>query len=273
MIRGPIAVVLLVAVAGASSCKCKKDSPSATPEVASAKDAGAKPRIPPATEPDPGYEARRDELLRRGDPDMMKPAPVVDVNKPPDEAVAADLIKSVSKDVMMVDQIRVDLAARRLEIPGKIALRDGVLEYIAVGAAGKAYESLLTVDASAIELRLSLTLLGLEGKTDETLGVAVRLPRGGKDVEVPLEELLVDRKTGKPAPPIRFRVIGFDDAEKAQALATEQLVSLVGHEPHAPLRVVGDLGNPYAGPDQGIGLDPKAVPEVGTAVTLILIAR
>lgn len=269
MIRGPIAVVLLVALAGASSCKCNKDSSqtAAGPSGTRAPDAAPKPRIPPATEPDLGYEARRDELLRRGDPEMMKDAPFIDQSQPPPESTATDLIKSVSKDVLMVKSVKVDLAKRRIEVPGTIVLQSGFLEFIAVTPAGKTYESMLSVDTTAVQLRLALTMLGLEGKEGEAVGVAVGLPDG----EVPLHQLLVDRKTGKPPAPLRFQVVPFPDAEKNIALRSEQMVSLVGHEPHPPLRVVGDLGNPYAGGDQGIGLSKK-VPAVGTKVTLILIA-
>jgi hypothetical protein len=275
VIRGPIAVVLLVAIAAASSCKCKsRDSaqPTAHPErgggAAESKDAAAKPRIPPATEPDPGYEARRDELLRRGDPEVMKPAPVIDLDQPPAEASATDLIKSVSKDVMMVKDVKVDLAKRRIEIPGKVVLREGMLEFIAVTPAGKTYESFLSVETTAVQLRLALTLLGLEGKEGDVVGVSVALPGG----EVPLADLLVDRKTDEKARALQFQVIPFDDKDKAEALRTAQMISLVDHEPFAPLRVVGDVGNPYAGADQGLGLASKKVPEVGTAITLILTA-
>jgi hypothetical protein len=269
VIRGPFAVVLLVALAGASSCKCNKEAPQTAAPPAESTQKEPKPRIPPATEPDLGYEARRDELLRRGDPAMMQPAPVFGADEPPAEASATDLVKSVSKDVMMVKAIKVDLAKRRLEIPGKVALREGVLEFIAVTPAGKTYESLFTIDATAVQLRLALTLLGLEGKEGEAgVTVSVALPGG----EVPLGDLLVDRKTGKKVSDLRFSVVPFEDKDKSAALRSEQMLSLVEHEPFAPLRVVGDHGNPYQGPDQGLGLASKKVPEVGTAITLILTA-
>jgi hypothetical protein len=271
--RGVITFVAIsIAVA---SCKCgdkagKKQAPA--PAVA---DAGPK-RLPGPTEPDPDYEARRDELLRRGDPAVMKDAPVVDQSKPPAEATATDLIKTVSKDVMMVKSIRVDLAKRRLEIPGTVTLQKGMLEFIAVAPAGKTYESMLSVDASAVQLRLALTLLGFEGtqaaSPGQTLTAALRLKRDGKDVEVPIEDVLIDRRTGKAPKDLRWWVTAFGDAEKNEALSTNQLVSLVAHERFAPLRVEGDTGNPYAGPDQGLTTDPEKVPAVTTPVTLILMA-
>jgi hypothetical protein len=266
VIRGPIAVVLLVVLAGASSCKCKKDSPqtAAGPALDAAP---AKPRIPRPQDPDPDWEKRRDELLRRGNPEVMKDAPVIDQSQPPPEASATDLIKSVSKDVLMVKNVKVDLAKRRIEIPGTIVLQSGFLEFIAVTPAGKTYESMLSVDTTAVQLRLAMTMLGLEKEGDV---VDISLSHGGK--EAPLHEWLVDRKTGKPPAPLRFHVVPFADAEKNIALRSEQMISLVAHEPHPPLRVIGDLGNPYAGADQGIGLSKK-VPAVGTAVTLILIAK
>jgi hypothetical protein len=269
-------VITFVAISiAAASCKCggdKKETAARTPAPA---DAAAK-RVPGPTEPDPGYEARRDELLRRGDPAMMKDAPVIDQSQPPPEATATDLIKTVSKDVMMVKAIRVDLAKRRLEIPATVALQKGMLEFIGVAPGGKAYESMLTLDATAVQLRLALTLLGFEGtdaaKEGQTLTAKVRLERGGKDVEVPIEELLIDRRTGKAPKNLRWWVTGFADADKNDALRTTQLVSLVAHEAFAPLRVEGDTGNPYAGPNQGLTTDPAKVPAVTTPVTLILMA-
>src|SRR5688500_862698 len=118
-----------------SGCRCGGDtkdrSAQAPPKTAPA-DAAGTPRIPPATEPDPGYEARRDELLRRGDPAMVKDAPVLGQEETPPEASVSEMIKPVSKDVMLVKAIRVDLAARTLEIPAKVWLEEGILEFIAV---------------------------------------------------------------------------------------------------------------------------------------------
>jgi hypothetical protein len=271
--RGVITFVAISIVA--ASCKCGDKAEKKEPRAAAPADAAPK-RLPGPTEPDPGYEARRDELLRRGDPSVMKDAPVIDQSQPPPEASATDLIKTVSKDVMMVKAIRVDLARRRLEIPGTIALQTGMLEFIAVAPGGKAYESMLTVDASAVQLRLALTLLGFEGtdaaKPGQTMTVALRLKRGGKDVEVPIEELLIDRRTGKAPKDLRWWVTAFGDPDKNEALRTTQLVSVVAHERFAPLRVAGDTGNPYAGRDQGLTTDPEKVPAVTTPVTLILIA-
>jgi hypothetical protein len=273
---GALALVL-------AGCKsCKKSEPKAAPPVASASaDAGVpkKKRIPGPTEPDPDWEKRRDELLRRGDPEKMKPAPVLDQSKPV-EINASDLIKAVSKDLMMVRDIKVDLAAGTAEIPGQVALESGLLEFVAVSLGGKAYESLFTVNANAVELRLAMTLLGYEGTppgpdgtwpaaTDkDTVTVTVKV--GGKDR--PLTDFMIDRKTGKPPKTLPgWQVVGFSDAERSSSLTTLQLLTLVDREIWAPLRIVaGGDANPYAGPKAGFAPNGDALPPIGTEITLVI---
>ncbi len=272
------ACVLALALAGCKSCKKSAPKATAPDPAAASRDAGArgKPGVPSPTDPDPGYEARRDELLRRGDPEMMKPAKVIDTSAPP--VNPAELIKVVSKDVMMVKQIRVDLAAGTAELPGRVSIDAGPLEYVAVALAGKAYESLFIVDTSVVELRLVLTLLGYEGSEPaadgslpaatpaDTVDVAVKID--GK--ERPLSAFLIDRKTGKAPKDMAWQVVGFRPSDRTAALTTLQLLTLVGQDAMAPLRIIGGAANPYAGPDAGLGPNADALPAVGSEVTLVI---
>jgi hypothetical protein len=278
------ALVALCVSGLGSGCKCNSKKASSQASSGPVVDARPRPKgpgngLPASTEPDPDYEARRDELLRRGDPNMMKDAPVIDPTKMPEEASATDLVKSVSKDVMMVKEIKVDLAKRRLEIPGQVAKNvNGILEFVAVAdVGGKAYESLFTIHATAVQFRLALTLLGHEGTTPDDKN-AVAAPEPGQtmrvlvrvgDKEQPLSAYMIDRKTGKPpTADLAFQAIGFRDADKYEALNTLQFISFVPHETFAALRVIGDVGNPYAGADQGLGLGK--MPAVGSPVTVIV---
>src|SRR4051812_17010431 len=96
--------LLLLASAALAGCKGCKSKP---PETSSTE---TKPPGPPSpSAPDPDWQKRRDELVRRGDPSVMKSAPVFDHSKPV-PPTPTDMIKPVSKDVMMVGPIRVDLA-------------------------------------------------------------------------------------------------------------------------------------------------------------------
>jgi hypothetical protein len=264
----------VVVVAACLLPACRGDSKPARPP-ATALDAAPSAATRKPTDPDPDYERNRAELLKRGNPDLMKD--MTAAGGIPDEASATDLVKSVSKDVMMVKSIRVDLAHHRMEIPGKVITPTTPLEFIAVGPKGKTYESMFEVDATAVEVRLALTLLGHDGATPDDKG-DVPPPSPGDtmrvlvkvgDKEHPLSDFLVRRSDGKRAADLVFQVIGFRDADKAAALSDPQFVSLVSHEVYAPLRVTVDAGNPYAGPDQGLAASKKA-PPVGSAITLVL---
>lgn len=270
-------VVALCATFLVSACK-KKARTDATPPPPAA-DAGAVSKIPSPTAPDLGYEERRAELLKRGDPAMMQPAPVYDEKVP--EQTAADLVKAVSKDVLMVGAIRVDLAKGRAELPAKVVVVSAPLEYIMVSPWGKAYESMLTVTATVVELRLALTLLGLEGTMPDASGkvaaptaadtVTAALRVDGK--ERPLAWFLIDRRVKKPLADAPWQVIGFRDADRNAALRTQELMTLVARDQLAPLRITTDVGNVYAGPDHGVVADPKKLPAAGTEVTLVLARR
>lgn len=280
MPRALLVVVLMLAALAAGACKGRKKQPAPAAAAADAGtgDASAAPRIPSATEPDVNYEARRDELLRRGDPERMKPAPVIDQNAPATDP--AEMIKVVSRDVMMVGASRVDLAAGTLEIPVENAAPLGPIEYVLVARGGKAYESLFVADVSVVEVRLALTLLGYEGTipTDDgkvapptaadTVLASVRIG----DQERPLSHFLIDRRTGKAPADAPWQVLGFRTIDRAGAVHAKELMAVISRDVLVPLRATVDAGNPYA---QGQGLQSRAgsLPAAGTKVTLVLRRR
>ena len=287
-----LALAAAVGLAGAAGCKGKKQQvpkPAAGSgdQVGSGLPTRVGPASPgngiaPATDPDPGYEARRAELLRRGNPEMMKDAPVM-VTKAPDVDTAR-MIKPIGKDLLMVGSIKVDLARGRAEIPAKAAELQGdnaPLEYIGVTASGKAYESLLTVNTTAIELRLALSMMGFEGTIPDSKGdvaaptvedtVLVSAIVAGK--ERPISAYLVDRKTKKSPKDFPFQVVGFRPEDRDQALLTKDFFTLVARYLYAPLRYTLDAGNPYEGPDTGYTSNKKTMPPIGGDLTLVLTRR
>lgn len=272
-------VIALCAIVLVPSCKKKARNEPAPPPAVASVDAGVKPRIPDPTAPDLGYEERRRKLLERGDPALMPTSPIPGTK--PATPSTADLIKAVSKDVLMVGSIRVDLAKGTAELPAKVVVVDAPLEFIATTAWGKAYESMLSVTASAVELRLALTLLGFEGTVPDASGkiapataadsVMAELRVGDK--QRPLGWYLIDRRAKKPLADAPWQVIGFRDSDRENALNVQELMTIVPKDHLAPLRLTVDVGNVYAGPDQGIVADPKKVPAAGTEVTLVLVRR
>lgn len=289
MQRGAFAVVLAAVVGLHGGCKSKSKDKTGdvaavpTPPAPIVTPPGREvpppaPGIRPATEPDPGYEARRAELLRRGNPEMMKEAPELPTTAP--DVKAQQLIKPLGKDLVQVGTIKVDLAAGRLEIPAKVGSPAAPLEYVGVTPEGKAYESLLTVETNAVELRLALSLIGFEGVVPSPTGevppptvndtVLLAAMFGGK--ERPVSSLLVDRRTKKAPKDTPWQVIGFRAENRDQALLTKDFFTLVARDTYAPLRYTIDPGNPYAGPNEGYSGNPKAFPADGK-LTLVIKRR
>ncbi len=285
MQRAAITVALVAAVGLGGACKSKKNQakPSAGSQAAVPVPArpvpGALPVLPKPTEEDPNYEANRAELLRRGNPEMMKDAPVALTTAP--DIKAADLIKPIGKDKVQIGLIKVDLAAGRAEIPAKVAALEQPLEYVAVAENGKAYESLLIVNITSIELRLALSLMGYEGVTPAE-GGAVPAPTASSSVllsaivggkERPLAAYLIDRRTKKQPIDSPWQVIGFRQVDRDQSLLTKDFFTLVARDYFAPVRYTEDTGNPYAGPDQGYGGNLKLLPPKGGELTLVIKRR
>ncbi|HRK46189.1 MAG TPA: hypothetical protein PK324_11230, partial [Nocardioides sp.] len=91
--------------------------------------------------------------------------------------------------------------------------------------------------------------------------------------ERPLADFLIDNRSGKRAPDAPWQVVGFRPADRALALSTENFMTLVPRDVYAPLRITIDAGNPYAGPDQGLGLNKRTMPATGAKVSLVLRRR
>lgn len=238
------------------------------------------PGPPPATAPDTTYEARRKLLLQRGDPNMMKDAPVAETKAP--EIDPGKLIKPVGKDLLLIGgHLKVDLGKGRIEIPAQVASPGAPLEYVAVSPNGKAYESLLIVDTNAIELRLALSLLGYEGvipsdkgqipPADADNSVLVSAIVGGK--ERPIAAYLIDRATKKPPPEHPWEVVSFRPDDKDQSLLTRDFFTLVQRDYFAPLQYSIEAGNPYAGPNQGYSGNEKLLPPAKGELTLVIKRR
>jgi hypothetical protein len=64
------------------------------------------------------------------------------------------------QNVMKLGKITCYKKERRVEVPGKVCLEQGALEYLAVLAGGKEYESVLVFDCEAKDLNLALIVLG-----------------------------------------------------------------------------------------------------------------
>jgi len=168
-----------------------------------------------------------------------------------------------------------------IEAEGKVALTDGILEFIAVQTEGREYESLLTLDCKPSELKFALLLIGCEAdeKKGSLLTVEVEWQHDGKPERVPVEQLLLDRRTKKSPAPLSWRFTGsqfvkdpLSGGEVFQADQEQAFIAL-WWQPAIVVNVVGEFGNPYRAADQGFEINKSAAPSKGTPVKLIFRKR
>jgi hypothetical protein len=169
----------------------------------------------------------------------------------------------------------------RVEAVGKIAEREGeLLEFLAVETAGRAYESLLTLDCRPSVLQAALLLLGC--KADEKAGTRLTLEveweADGQNRRVSVEELLLERRSGKSPASLRWvftgsRFVNLPGASEETFLADVE-EAFIGLYPHDGLviQLSGDFGNPYRSLEAGFGANTSRLPLRGTPVRLVLRA-
>ncbi len=177
-----------------------------------------------------------------------------------------------------------------IEATGKMALTDGILEFIAVEPNGRDYESLLTLDCQPSELQFALVLIGCEpgavpqqAKPGEKIGSSLALElewqAGGQTKRLPIEQALVERRTKQPPAALPWVFNGsyftkspITDKEVFQADEERAFIAL-WWEPSMPINLGGEYGDPYRGDTQGFEVRTAVVPPKDTPVTLILRKR
>ena len=176
-----------------------------------------------------------------------------------------------------------------IEAAGKIALTNGILEFVAVEPGGRDYESLLTLDCKPSVLQSALLLIGCEtgavrqtavsGKMGTPLALEVVWVAGGKARRVPVASLLVDRTAQKqpPALPWVFNGSYFTThpitSNRVFQADEEHAHVALWWQPSIPINLGGDFGNPYKNDAHGFEANSAALPPKGTPVTLILRKR
>ena len=169
-----------------------------------------------------------------------------------------------------------DVASPYLEAAGKVVRTNDLLEFIAVEPQGRDYESMLTLDCKPSALQFALLLIGCETSSVKQARSLLAIEVEYKDKRVPVEEWLIDRKTKKPPTGLRWVFSGsyfgknpitnqpvfMSDAEQAHIALWAQSSVLIN--------LADDRGNPYKGDDQGLEVNPAAVPPLGAAIKLII---
>jgi len=172
--------------------------------------------------------------------------------------------------------------AARVEAAGRIAEGEGdLLEFLAVESAGRAYESLLTLECRPSGMQTALLLIGC--KPHEKLGTKLALELewsvDGRAQRVPIEHLLLERRTRKAPAPLPWIFTGSQfvklpgaESEVFLADAEEAFIGLYGH-PGLLIQLGGEFGNPYRSSDAGFSANAGKLPPKGTQIRLILRMR
>jgi hypothetical protein len=184
-----------------------------------------------------------------------------------------------------IGRVIVDTAARVAQVPCRVNMRRGVIEYLAVAADGKLHESVLKVEAEPLHVHVALMLLGLEPATrprfqgDPELlppapegsagaGVEARVTwrQDGKQRSARLEEWAWDIPARRPMQPVAWRFTGVAPPGDGPTTAEQRSVVATYRDPDAV------LNNPLpSGADDTVyKANERVVPPVGTAVMLEL---
>ena len=190
-------------------------------------------------------------------------------------------LTNVSGEVVQLPGLRVQSEEKIVTADGRIALTNGILEFLAVEPGGRDYESLLTLTCRPSALKFALLLVGLpEGATN---GAALRLDieweTGGKTNRRPVEALVLDRRTGKSPAGLPFVFSGsffgpdLSGTNQIFQADLEQAHIALWWQPAALINLRGAAGNPYRSDDEGFEVNPQLVPPVGTPVKLLFQRR
>ncbi len=185
-------------------------------------------------------------------------------------------VQRTGKEVRLPGLVIHDIAQPYLEAAGTVVRTNDLLEFVAVEPQGRDYESLLTLDCKPSALQFALLLIGCETGTATRAGSLLAIEAEYKDKRVPIEQWLVDRKIKKPPTglhwvfngsgfsknPITNQPVFMSDAEQAHIALWKQ--------PSVLINLADDRGNPYKGDDQGLEVNPAAVPPIGAPIKLII---
>jgi len=204
-------------------------------------------------------------------------------------ALAAAALAGGAEQPVMLGSLRVYAKARRIEAPGRVCLREGILEYLLVlPDSGKEYESLIVLECKASSLHAGLLALGArpgpapaewrEAKEAEPARpgdrVRIRVRLGDEGGGAPVETWLKDRATGKTSEPLEWVFTGSalaeaPDGSRVYMADEEGLVAALWLQERCVLNVAKAAGVPYRGERLGYEVNTPAVPTEGAKVWVV----
>lgn len=184
--------------------------------------------------------------------------------------------------------LRVDAAARRIEMDAEVVLREGPLEFVVCTRGTKEHESILATPARPSHLHAALLMLDLtpgkpahwaespEGKPVFVPPAGARLKLAfryrdaeGTAVTAPANQWLLSMQTRKGVEPMEWVFVGSEllDDGRYMADATGEVVSVSNF-------VGSVIDVPFESSDKNVLLEfaanAEAIPPVGTAVTVVI---
>ncbi len=192
---------------------------------------------------------------------------------------AAPPARQVSADVLAIGDVQLDRAKRTVSFGGEVNMNQGQLEYVIVGMRGKLHESLFRTTAQAYHIHAAMLLLGVRDQTQRTnepatpqalrgepvsLWAVWRGPGGEEKVRV--EDWVRNDQTGQVMERGSWIYNGSRFVEGLFIAQREQSIVAIQDDVDAL------INNPRPGRenDKIWPANEKAVPKVGTPVTLII---
>jgi len=186
-------------------------------------------------------------------------------------------VEKITEHVYRVGQVVLDMKARTVVAGGRVNMRKGIIEYLAVTPKGKRHESVLVLEADPLHLQVALLLLGLEpggglsrqgdpsAPRGSALEARVRWKSGGREQETRLESFAWDIPRRRPMETTPWIFTGLNAAQQQRAVEEGSLIASY-RDPRAV------LNNPLpSGADDTIyKVNERLVPPVGTSVTVTL---
>ena len=179
--------------------------------------------------------------------------------------------------IVPVGTVAVDTVDRAVLVTGHVNQVEGAIELFACGVRGKTHESVLVLNAYPVDLQAALILIGARhGKAAEGLGmgppdgdaldIIVQWQDGRRTRRKPAEAMIRNSKTGRALSktPWIFTGSTFEDGH-FKALVEESLI-VSYWDPWAIINIGSDVG----ADDEILAVNTKAVPPLGTPVTVII---
>ena len=117
-------------------------------------------------------------------------------------------IRAVGGGRFEIGHVSLDKVNRTVSIPASVNLRDATVEYAVVHKSGKTHESVFSTEARPQDIHVALLLLGARPVMTNSFGADGKATPLGEKVWInvlwtngsscALEDLIVDRETGKP---------------------------------------------------------------------------